>query len=172
MGACIHPAAIASRRRGEGARGRDRRRGPMVAATPPREDPVMKKILIGVDGSERSEDAVAFGRELALAAGAPVVLACGIDAHATSSRDAAEATLARLAAPLDDVGPVELRAVANRSGAQALQEIAEHEEVAIVVIGSSRTGRLGRVLPGSTAERLLQGAPCPVAIVPLGYRTR
>jgi nucleotide-binding universal stress UspA family protein len=132
----------------------------------------MKKILIGVDGSERSEDAVAFGRELALAAGAPIVLVSGIHAHATSSREDAEATLVRLAAPLDDVGPAQLRAVANRSGAQALQEIAEQEEVGIIVIGSSRTGRLGRVLPGSTAERLLQGAPCPVAIVPLGYRTR
>ena len=35
----------------------------------------MTKILIGVDGSERSEDAVAFGRALALAAGAPVIVA-------------------------------------------------------------------------------------------------
>ena len=35
----------------------------------------MTKILIGVDGSERSEDAVAFGRTLALAADAPVILA-------------------------------------------------------------------------------------------------
>jgi nucleotide-binding universal stress UspA family protein len=132
----------------------------------------MNKILIGVDGSERSEDAVAFGRELALAAGAPVVLAHGIHAHDMSSHEDAEATLARLAAPLDDVGPVELRAVANRSGAQALQEIAQHEDIGVIVIGSSRTGRLGTVLPGSTAERLLHGAPCPVAIVPLGYRTR
>jgi hypothetical protein len=38
------------------------------------------------------------------------------------------------------------------------------------VVGSSHTGRLGRVLPGSTAERLLHGAPCPVAVLPLGYR--
>ena len=34
----------------------------------------MTKVLIGVDGSDRSEDAVAFGRALALAAGAPVIL--------------------------------------------------------------------------------------------------
>ena len=143
----------------------------MVAAARRVEDPVMTKILIGVDGSERSEDAVAFGRMLALAAGAPIVLARGIHAHDTSSREDAEAALIRLAAPLDDVGPVELRAVANRSGAHALQEIAEQEDIGIIVIGSSHTGRLGRVLPGSTAERLLHGAPCPVAVVPLGYRT-
>jgi nucleotide-binding universal stress UspA family protein len=144
----------------------------MVAAARRVEDGVMTKILIGVDGSERSEDAVAFGRMLALASGAPVVLARGIHAHDTSSREDAEAALIRLAAPLDDVGPVELRAVANRSGAHALQEIAEQEDIGIIVIGSSHTGRLGRVLPGSTAERLLHGAPCPVAVVPLGYRDR
>lgn len=39
------------------------------------------------------------------------------------------------------------------------------------VVGSSHTGHLGRVLPGSTAERLLHGSPCPVAVVPHGYRS-
>src|SRR5215218_2316022 len=104
----------------------------------------MTKILIGVDGSERSEDAVAFGRALALTAGAPVILAT---AH---------------------------RSEALRPGAHAhaLQTLAEQEDADIIVVGSSHTGRLGRVLPGSTAERLLHGAPCPVAVVPLGYRTR
>ena len=56
------------------------------------------------------------------------------------------------------------------SAAHALQELAEQEDAGIIVVGSSHTGRLGRVLPGSTAERLLHGAPCPVAVVPLGYR--
>jgi nucleotide-binding universal stress UspA family protein len=40
------------------------------------------------------------------------------------------------------------------------------------VIGSSHRGAIGRVLAGTTAERLLHGAPCPVAVVPLGYRER
>ena len=37
----------------------------------------MTKILIGVDGFERSEDAVAFGRALALASGASVLWPAG-----------------------------------------------------------------------------------------------
>ncbi len=140
----------------------------------------MTKILIGVDGSERSEDALAFGRTLALAAGAPVVLATvhrseplrpGAQAHETLLREDAEGTLARLAVALDDVRDVELRPlIVNTSAAHALQETAEQEEAGIIVVGSSHTGRLGRVLPGSTAERLLHGAPCPVAVVPVGYR--
>jgi nucleotide-binding universal stress UspA family protein len=142
----------------------------------------MTKILVGVDASERSQDAVAFGRALALAAGAPVMLAMaylseplmarhGAHAYETYLREDAEATLTRLAVPLHDVGDVELRPIANKSAAHALQETAEQEDADIIVVGSSHTGRLGRVLPGSTAERLLHGAPCPVAVVPLGYRS-
>jgi nucleotide-binding universal stress UspA family protein len=142
---------------------------------------LMTKILIGVDGSERSEDAVAFGRALALAADAPVTLAMahqaeplrpGAEEHEAFLRDDAQRTLARLAATLDDVRELELRPlVANTSPAHALQATAEEEHAGIIVVGSSHTGRIGRVLPGSTAERLLHGAPCPVAVVPLGYRT-
>jgi nucleotide-binding universal stress UspA family protein len=142
----------------------------------------MTKILIGVDGSERSEDALAFGRALALAAGAPVILASAQrldpfrpDAHAHEIflREEAKSTLARLARAFDDVDAVESRPlVANASPAHALQALAEQEDAGIIVVGSSHTGRLGRVLPGSTAERLLHGAPCPVAVVPLGYEAR
>jgi nucleotide-binding universal stress UspA family protein len=141
----------------------------------------MSKILIGVDGSERSEDALAFGRSLALAADAPVILAMahrleplrpGAEEHEAFLRQDAERTLARLAVELEDVSDVALRPlVANTSPAHALQATAEAEQAGIIVVGSSHTGRLGRVLPGSTAERLLHGAPCPVAVVPLGYRT-
>jgi nucleotide-binding universal stress UspA family protein len=142
---------------------------------------LMTKILIGVDGSERSEDAVAFGRALALAADAPVTLAMahrseplrpGAEEHEEFLRNDAERTLVRLVATLDDVRDVELRPlVVNTSPAHALHATAEEEHAGIIVVGSSHTGRLGRVLPGSTAERLLHGAPCPVAVVPLGYRT-
>jgi nucleotide-binding universal stress UspA family protein len=140
----------------------------------------MSKILIGVDGSERSEDAVAFGRALALAAGAPVILAMAYPASPLAvghgaladQGTGAEDVLARFAGPLLDVEDVELRPLGSLSAAQSLHETAEEEDVGLIVVGSSHTGRFGRVLPGSTAERLLHGAPCPVAVVPEGYRRR
>jgi nucleotide-binding universal stress UspA family protein len=55
------------------------------------------------------------------------------------------------------------------SAAGALQTAAEREDAGLLVVGSARRSRGGRVLTGSTAERLLAGAPCPVAIVPLGW---
>jgi nucleotide-binding universal stress UspA family protein len=141
----------------------------------------MTKVLIGVDGSDRAHDAVAFGRALALAAGAPVVLATAhlpeprqtrLDRHAhpVGLRDEAETLLARVSLALLDVRDIELLPLADHSAARALQGAAERADAAVIVVGSSHLGRLGRVLPGSTAERLLHGAPCPVAVVPLGFQ--
>jgi nucleotide-binding universal stress UspA family protein len=69
-----------------------------------------------------------------------------------------------------DVGDVARLPLAGRSAARALQLAAEHVGAGIIVVGSSHVGRFGRVVPGSTAERLLHRAPCPVAIVPLGFQ--
>ena len=80
--------------------------------------------------------------------------------------------LARHALMLLDVGDVERRLLADHSPARALQDAAEQAGAGIIVVGSSHVGRFGRVLPGSTAERLLHGAPCPVAVVPVGFRER
>lgn len=38
-----------------------------------------------------------------------------------------------------------------------------------MVVGSSDRGDLGRVLAGSTGERLLNGSPSPVAVAPKGF---
>jgi nucleotide-binding universal stress UspA family protein len=141
-------------------------------------------ILIGVDDSARSEDAVAFGRRLAIASGARVVLACAFPyespglprapVHRDRLREPAEETLDRLRDGLNGVPDerVSLRAVGGYSPARVLHELAESEDPGIVIVGSTHTGHLGRVRPGSTGERLLHGAPCPVAVVPLDYRLR
>ena len=42
----------------------------------------------------------------------------------------------------------------------------------LIVVGSTHTGHAGRITPGSTAEHLLHGSPCPVAVAPDGYRLR
>jgi nucleotide-binding universal stress UspA family protein len=142
-------------------------------------------ILIGVDASERSEDAVAFGRRLANASGARIQLVCVFPYDATPSRGAnlvyrqyleadAEKTLARMRDGLRDLPAEQVRtqAVPDYSIPRGLHNICESERPAIVIVGSTHTGHLGRVRPGSTAERLLHGSPCPVAVVPEGYRER
>jgi nucleotide-binding universal stress UspA family protein len=66
-------------------------------------------------------------------------------------------------------GDAECRKLLGSSAARALHEAAEAEDAGLLVVGSSRRGPLGRVVPGSTAARLLRGAPCPVAVVPRAW---
>ena len=43
------------------------------------------------------------------------------------------------------------------------------EQADLVVVGSAHRGRIRQLLVSSTGERLLNGAPCPVAVAPKGY---
>jgi nucleotide-binding universal stress UspA family protein len=71
-------------------------------------------------------------------------------------------------APLE----VETREIVGPSPAHALHDLAEKEEPMMVLVGSTRRGRLGRVFIGSTGESLLSGASCAIAVAPRGYATR
>lgn len=142
----------------------------------------MSTILIGVDESTRSEDAVAFGRRLAGAATGRVVLACAFPYSDVPSRaanliyrhalkDDATATVERMQRLLGlPDARIDTMVVANPSAARALHTLAETERAAIVVVGHTHSHRAGRLVPGATAERLLHGAPCPVAVAPEDYR--
>lgn len=54
--------------------------------------------------------------------------------------------------------------------ADALTEYSDEIGAAVLVVGSSGHGLLGRLSPGRTVQRLLPMANCPVAIAPRGYR--
>jgi nucleotide-binding universal stress UspA family protein len=55
------------------------------------------------------------------------------------------------------------------SAARGLSLAAEEVGAGLVVIGSAARGRPGRALAGSTAQRLLDGCPCAVALAPLDW---
>jgi nucleotide-binding universal stress UspA family protein len=143
----------------------------------------MTCIIVGVEGSERSADAVAFASELARIAHAklfvafahanegPLVPAGGADDQALVNADAKE-RLGRMRELAAGVEEVETRAIEDLPPARALQMLADVHQAGLIVIGSSHRGAAGRVLAGTTAERLLHGAPCPVAVVPRGFRER
>jgi nucleotide-binding universal stress UspA family protein len=141
----------------------------------------MTKIIVGVDDSSRSQDAVVLASRLARAASATLLLArayryedyVGVmpcPGLREDLEDLAETTLEKMRrfAQLEDVETV---ALACTSPARALHELAERTGAALIVVGSTHTGRLGRVLPGSTGERLVHGSPCAVAVAPRGYAT-
>ena len=137
-----------------------------------------KPIIVGYDPMTSDRAPINFGVAAARFTGAPLIVA---SASAAADRpdagqqdedlvlDASEA-LERARRELEPEGiPVECRELANTSAARALHEASEAEDAGLLVVGSTRRGPVGRVIRGSTAERLMHGAPCPIAIVPPGW---
>ncbi len=142
----------------------------------------MTKIIVAVDESQGSRDAIALARTLAGVTGATLTFANVFPYDLQPSRGAngefeeylrqdSRELLERLRDAYGNAS-VKLEAIANASAPHGLHELAEREDADLIVVGSTHTGRAGRVLPGSTAERLLHGAPCPVAVAPKGYADR
>jgi nucleotide-binding universal stress UspA family protein len=136
-------------------------------------------IVVGVDGTDSGLDAVALAVRLARATGDPLLVVCvypeeprpGASADAEVRRHA-DAALEAARASLGAGDTAAFRAMPSTSPARALAELAEQDGAGMVVVGSSNRGAIGRVVSGSTAERLLHGTGCPVAVAPRGYRRR
>ena len=136
-------------------------------------------IIVGIEHSERSRDALALARTLARAVGTRLTLVAVYPvagrsavmpphAYATALAEEAQSTLEWVARPLGGVRAT-LRPVPCTSVTRGLQQVAEEEGALAIVVGPSHRGTLGHVVPGSVGERLLHGSPCPVAVAPLGY---
>lgn len=141
----------------------------------------MATIVVGIEDSLRGQDAVALASDLARASGAEVLALCAYpydprpEAHYNPVmegplREVAELALERLIDPLRSATTVRTRAVPDPVPARALLEAAVGAD--LLIVGSSHEGFSGHVRPGSTGERVLQGAPCPVALAPQGHRLR
>ena len=127
-------------------------------------------VVVGVERSDRSRDALALALALARAVGTRLILVAvhPVEGRSRAMAQEAEAALEWVARPLGGVD-AEPRAVAWNSVASGLQRVADDEGALAIVVGTSRRGPVGRIAPGSVGERLLHGAPCPVALAPRGY---
>ena len=81
----------------------------------------------------------------------------------------AEQARERIAA-LDDELEVSFHKFAHRSVSDGLLEAVASLDAEALVLGSAADGKLGQVVVGSTADRLLHSCPVPLAISPRGYR--
>jgi nucleotide-binding universal stress UspA family protein len=141
-------------------------------------------VVIGFDGSDSGQDALALGLLLARATrDRPIVTTVypgeyesgmgRTDAeYVAHMREQAEEVLARARRVVGDDQDVQYRAVGSSSAAHGLDELAEAEGATAIVIGSTRQAPLRRLFVGSTGERLLHGAGCPVAVAPRGLHER
>jgi nucleotide-binding universal stress UspA family protein len=139
-----------------------------------------KPLLAGYDPTGADPAPVRFGIEAARFTGAPLVIAAvvgarGLAAGVLDEGLSGDATT-ELEQLMEEIAPegiaVKTRELRGTSAARALHEAAEELDAGLLVVGSTRRGVMGRILPGSTAERLMHGAPCPVAVVPHRWEPR
>jgi nucleotide-binding universal stress UspA family protein len=141
---------------------------------------VSAPVVVGVDGGPSGTDALVLGRWVAETLGEPLVVAVvhpapapissgRVDAEWVADRHrAARAVLDGARALLEGATKVEYRSVASSSAAHGLHDLAEAEKAAVIVVGSGKAAPKQRLFAGSTAERLLAGSVCPVAVAPAG----
>ena len=139
--------------------------------------------MVGVDGSERSHDALVLAGVLAQILDGGLLIAHVHPYRDLSSllaegeygqlvREVAESTLAQSEQAVPESIDREMRLVEERSPAGGLDRVARESEALLVVVGSSHRAGLGKVLPGAVGDRLLSGSSVAVAVAPCGYATR
>ncbi len=67
--------------------------------------------------------------------------------------------------------PIDYHAVSGRSVTSALLEDAAECQASVLVLGSSTDGAVGRIVVGSTTDKLLHSSPIPLALSPRGFRS-
>jgi nucleotide-binding universal stress UspA family protein len=137
-------------------------------------------VIVGVDGFQGGQDAIALARTLAPAA--ELVLARAYPYDSTVSRFALlgygdalrEQTEQDVQHTRADAGLPDARIelLADPSPAHALHELAAKRSADLLVVGSSRHGAWDRVFMGDVLRAVLHGSPCPVAIAPKGFASR
>ena len=127
------------------------------------------RIVVGIDGTPRGEDAVAFATVFARMVGTGLLLVYIYGPEETLAD--AHALLDPRRDAIGDV-PVEITAYADHSPARGLARVAAARNADVVVVGSSHRAGMGLVFPGGTGERLLHDSDRAVAIVPAYWRSR
>jgi nucleotide-binding universal stress UspA family protein len=138
-------------------------------------------LVIGYDGAPGGADALALGlgwsRQLSVRAvivtvyPGPAPIGPGrVDVEwVADQRREAERLLDEALAVTSPATSVEFKAVGSGSPSHGLHDVAEELGGSLIVLGSQTERRL---LATSTGERVIAGAPCPVAMPPPGWRDR
>jgi nucleotide-binding universal stress UspA family protein len=141
----------------------------------------IKKILIPTDGSEYSRYALEYAVRLCKSLKAEVVLASVVDVryemydaysevHAVTQveeliREQVSKALDQHAAEIIEEGVKVNKIMKVGDVVHELLEMIREEKIDLVVIGTHGRKGISRFLLGSTTEKLIRSAPCPVLTV-------
>lgn len=142
---------------------------------------MFKTIVVGLDGREGGRDALCLAGRLGGASGADLVAVRDMPFDYASSRAAPpphselaeEDAYKEVEQQLAEAGlQARIRVLADASPARALHRVAESRSADLIVVGSTRHSRPGRVFVGDHAAGTVHGSPCPVAVAPRGFAAR
>jgi nucleotide-binding universal stress UspA family protein len=126
-------------------------------------EPVVRRVLIPLDGSALAEQVLGPAADLAQVLEAPCELLRVIDPTDGEVEQEAEAYLKSVAARLRDHGlRVATRVVAGRNAAGSI--LAEVRGDDVIALATHGRGGIGRILLGSVADRVIRTATCPVLV--------
>lgn len=133
---------------------------------------MFENVLVGVDGRVSGRDAIALAAQLTQPGGAITLayvqlpyasLPAALQAELVAAQELLEKE--REQAGID----AELAVVEAESPGRGLHEEAERRHADLLVLGTCRHGILGRTVLGNNTRRAINGAPCAIAVAPLGY---
>lgn len=140
-----------------------------------------KRVLVGHDGGEHADDALALGQAIAERSEAELVLASVVPNPIGGSfvpalpADAFTELIAKARTGLEAVaGTVGARVEVEQSSSPShgLQTVAERIDADLVVVGSSPRAEEGRTRAGRKARQLMSGGATAVAVAPDRFRDR
>ena len=135
------------------------------------------KIVVGVDGSDGSDRAVAEATEVAKRDGAGIVLvhvveriaAKGDMAPLRADEPEIKERIEKQAADLRDAGvdaDVRYESIVLGGPARSIADVADEIGADLIVVGTRGHSALAGVILGSVTQKLLHLASCPVLCVP------
>jgi len=135
-----------------------------------------KKILVGFDGSPQSEKATESGLALAQSLDAKVLLFAvarppepativEVDAMLDNAREQFEEQFKKIIQRAKDLGVDVETDIAVGHPVEQIVHRAEIDGVDLIVLGRRGKSRFEKMLVGSTAEKVLRYAHCPVMVV-------
>ncbi|MFD3917799.1 universal stress protein [Streptomyces sp. NPDC058595] len=128
-------------------------------------------VLVGYVPSPEGEAALRAGVDEARARGETLLVMNTSRGDAYVDRGfAQQRDLDRVRQDLTELGvDFDIRqVVGGRDAAEEIVELAESSEISLVVIGLRHRSAVGKLLLGSSAQRILLDSPCPVLAVKAG----
>lgn len=141
-----------------------------------RQNPHFRKIMVGYDGSKPAEKAVEIAFSLAESTDCKVLIfsvarppepatRVEVDAMLDDAREHFEESFKRLTKSAEERGVSVETAIAVGHPIQQIVHRAEADRIDLIILGRRGMSRFEKMLVGSTSEKVLRYAHCPVMVV-------